>query len=80
MLFLGIPSMLFFYAGTDLVDVNYRSYIQSLSLGNLGTATNVAGNGVYETTRASEVNPIDRYATISLSCAVGTLWKIEEFG
>ena len=80
MLFLGIPSMLFFYAGTDLVDVNYRSYIQSLSLGNLGTATNVAGNAMYDTTQTSGRKDGDRLALISLSCAVGTLWKIEEFG
>ena len=47
MAFLGIPAMMFFYYGTEMSDLEFRPIVQSLSLGNLGTAINTAGYGEY---------------------------------
>ena len=49
MFILGIPSMLFFYYGTELSETGFRSVVQSVSLGNLGTASNTCGKGEYFT-------------------------------
>ena len=75
MFLLSIPSICFFFYGTELTDSSFTKIVTAASLGNLGTSKPVCKTGRYDLT--SGVNP---QAGIFLDCPFGDLYAISEFG
>ena len=71
MAFLSIPSMLFFFYGTELTDYSLTKIVTAASLGNLGSSSPVCKFGTFDETDKVQ---------IELSCAFGELYAIEHFG
>lgn len=48
MTILAIPSMLFFFYGTDVKDSSFKSMVTAASLGNLGSSLPTCSSGKYD--------------------------------
>lgn len=74
--FLAIPSMIFFFYGTELADTSFTKVVAAASLGNLGSSDPVCKEASYDLTgaNASKWNP---QVNMQLSCPFGELWSIK---
>ena len=48
MFFLAIPSICFFYYGTELTDTSFKKIVTAASLGNLGSSKPTCSSGKYD--------------------------------
>lgn len=76
---LALPSMLFFFYGTDLSDTSFTKVVTAASLGNLGSSNPVCNSAIFDTTSIS-ANRGDPQAIMQLSCPFGELWSLTTFG
>lgn len=79
MTILSIPTMLFFFYGTELADSGFKNVAAAASLGNLGSSQPVCTTARFDLVSESRSlnNP---YVQFKLSCPFGELWEINEFG
>ena len=79
MTLLAIPSMLFFYYGTEVKENSFKSIVTAASLGNLGSSLPTCSSGKYDL-KSEGVDKLNPQALIQLSCPFGELWNINHFG
>jgi hypothetical protein len=76
MAILSLPTMFFFFYGTELEDETFAKIVTAASLGNLGSSNPVCQTGIYNTGAITS----DPEVTLNLSCPFGELFAVYDFG